>query len=198
MQPHHTTKAHTHTHHTAEDTISEFPLPMPPTQASALLPIVRILPNSYWVLLSARQLCWVTRHVQQHTGLLTPNREPTTEQSMDTTKDQRGEPGVLLRLLKGVEMTQKIIAASPRPTPAGVTAHKSGKHGAHCTACRCSTGLRVHFPSDSGLNFFQEAHSAEPVSVAGLGVFTVQPVLRVSLLCRQLLWKQLCLYYISR
>ena len=34
-------------------------------------------------------------------------------------------------------------AASPKPTPAWVTAHKCCKPGAPCTSCRCVTGLRV-------------------------------------------------------
>ena len=70
--------------------------------------------------------------VRRNILLLIPDSEPTTEQSMDTSKVQLGEPvsfiGVSHRitdegLLTGAEMTQRQL--SPQLTPAWVTTHKS-------------------------------------------------------------------------
>lgn len=84
-----------------------------------------------------------------HIQLLTPEREPKTDQSMDTNKIQLGKP----MNFTAAEMTQTVIP--PKPTPTWVTAHKSWESGAHCKPAGGSIGGRVSFLNDSvGLNLF--------------------------------------------
>lgn len=64
----------------------------------------------------------------QHTGVLTPDRKPTTDKRTDKTKVQSSEPmsfiGVAFRnmdevLLIETEITQRQLVALPRPTQHG-------------------------------------------------------------------------------
>lgn len=55
-------------------------------------------------------------------------------------------------------MTQ--MAASPRPTPAWVTAHKPGNLEHTAQPSDSSTGWRMFFPSDSDLNLSHVTQAA--------------------------------------
>lgn len=82
------------------------------------------------------------------------DREPTTDQSTNTTQAQLGEFywGYLYEYGRGV-MHRGRKAVSPKPTPAWVTAHKAGdlEHSAQTAGSSAGGGS----PSDDsvGLNF---------------------------------------------
>lgn len=72
-----------------------------------------------------------------NTHLLTPEKEPSTDQRNSSTNAWLLNQWLLLGvigLLTGAEMTQ--TATSPRSTLAQVTAHDEGEPGAHSTAHR--------------------------------------------------------------
>lgn len=95
----------------------------------------------------------------QHTHLLTPDKEPMTDQSTNATQVQLGEPrsftGFTYRnmgeaSLTGAEMTQ-IQLHYPDPPQRGRQLTQLG------ITAGSSAGWRASFPSDSGLNLFQAA-----------------------------------------
>ena len=103
---------------------------------------------------------------RHNTHLFTLDRNPTTDQSTDTTKVQLGKPmsfiGVTYRtmgegLLTRAEMTQRQVYLHSPPS-AWVRAHKSWDPGNTAHLADGSTGCRVSFPSEAvALNLFQAA-----------------------------------------
>lgn len=99
------------------------------------------------------------------TGLLTPHREPMTDQHTNSTKVQLGKPvsfpGVTYRpmnelLLTGTEMTQSRCIHNRGPPPALETTHKSWEPRASSQPEGSSGGWRVSFQGGSiVLNLFQ-------------------------------------------
>lgn len=85
-----------------------------------------------------------------HIQLLTFEREPKTDQSMDTNKIQLGKPVDFTE----AEMTQTVIP--PKPTPTWWQLIKAGSLEPTAQPAGGSTGGRVSFLNDSvGLNLFQ-------------------------------------------
>ena len=115
-----------------------------------------IQPRFSWVLVViTEQWCVAKLHGEtQHTHLLTPDSEPVTDQKIwIPLKANVVNQWVLL----GWEVTYRSrnnskSAASPKATPAWVTAHKA--ENLEFTA-GASISWRGSFPSNTDLNFFQ-------------------------------------------
>jgi hypothetical protein len=84
----------------------------------------------------------------------TPNRDPTTDQSTNTTKVQLGEPMSFIgvasrnmgeRLLTGAEMTQRQLHHSVTHSRVHDKPQKLGS-AAYCTACRQLKRLDSEWP----------------------------------------------------
>ena len=99
---------------------------------SLSLSLTRISPTDLEFCHAPAMLCGKTFSGEtQYTHLLTPDRDPTTDQSTETTEIQFGEPVSFIRLIdvcvRGYleEKNDLETAVSPRPTQACVTAHRS-------------------------------------------------------------------------
>lgn len=93
--------------------------------------------------------------------VLTPNKEPKTDQSSDNTRDHLGEPlsyttwkNMAERLLIEAETTQRQLHHQSPPS----VGDGSGKTIMHCTACRQPSRSKSVLSSSSvGLSLFQAA-----------------------------------------
>lgn len=84
----------------------------------------------------------------KHSQLLTLDRQPTTDQSMDTTKVELGKRESFIGLLNRSRNDSK-TALSPRSTPAWLTAHKAENLEHIAQPAGRSTGWRRSFPGAS-------------------------------------------------